>query len=73
MTTSPETRQKGPIEFDAWKLRLRKDCELQGKLAAYESLGDYALKLLWEDDIEPSVEGIVGKKQNAQSDSETPE
>ena len=57
------------IAFSAWKLLLRKDCESQGKLVAFESLGDYALQLLWEEGIDPSVEAIVrGLQQNSQAD-----
>lgn len=56
---------KHPMEFEDWKLRLRSDCEAQGKLLAFDSFGEYALRLLWEEGIEPSVKGIVGtNKQN---------
>jgi len=53
------------LAFSAWKLLLRNDCEARGKLVAFESLGDYALQLLWEEGIDPSVEAIVrGLQQN---------
>lgn len=71
MSPMPRTNDDGrahttaPMEFEAWKLRLSKDCEAQGKLTAFNSLGDYALRLLWEQGIDPSVDGIVGsRKQN---------
>lgn len=47
------------LPFDSWKLHLRKDCELQDKLPAFNALGDDVLRLLWETGIEPSVIGIV--------------
>jgi hypothetical protein len=48
-----------PPTFDAWKLQLRKDCELQDKLVAFDALGDYVLRLLWESGVTPSVDGIL--------------
>jgi hypothetical protein len=48
------------IAYDVWKLQLRKDCEVRGKLDAFDSLGEYALKLLWETGIDPTVAAIVG-------------
>ena len=46
--------------FDVWKLKLRRDCELQGKLFAFEAMGDPILRILWERGLNPSVEAIVG-------------
>ena len=46
------------MNFETWKSRLREDCEKDGKLAAFEALGDYVLKLLWKSGIEPSVRAI---------------
>lgn len=54
-----------PLPFDDWKLQLRKDCELEGKLFAFNAMGEYALKLLWEDDIDPSVKAIVGSVRSS--------
>ena len=48
-----------PLTYDVWKLYLRKDCELQGKLLAFDGIGVYALRLLWEDGIAPTVAAIV--------------
>jgi len=48
--------------FNTWKLRLRKDCEVQDKLVAFEALGDFVLRLLWENGVEPSVAGIMGTR-----------
>ena len=67
--TSEPTPLKPQLEFATWKLLLRKDCETQGKLLAFNSIGDYALKLLWEQGLDPSVAGIVGgSKQNSKLD-----
>ena len=52
--------QKGPnFSFDAWKLQLRKDCEHEGKLAAFDALGDYVLKLLWRSGVDPTCSAII--------------
>jgi hypothetical protein len=48
-----------PISFEAWKLQLRKDCELQDKLLAFQALGDYVLQVLWERGCDPSVQAII--------------
>jgi hypothetical protein len=47
------------LAFDAWKARLREDCMRQDKLLAYESIGDYVLTILWNQGIEPTVDGIA--------------
>ena len=56
---SLEQEKPAPLSYDLWKVQLRKDCELKGKLFAFDGLGEYALKLLWGDGIDPSVEAIV--------------
>ena len=47
------------LTFEEWKRLLRQDCERQAKLPAFDSLGDYCLTLLWDSDIEPSVQAII--------------
>jgi hypothetical protein len=47
------------LTYEAWKLRLQQDCQLQDKMLAYNSFGDDCLKLLWETGTEPSVQGII--------------
>jgi hypothetical protein len=47
------------ISFDAWKLLLRKDCELEERLIAFDALGDTVLQLLWERGLNPTVQAIV--------------
>jgi len=41
--------------FDAWKAKLKEDCALHGKLPIFYDLGDYSLRLFWEDGCEPSI------------------
>ena len=43
------------LPFDFWKLCLREDCVLQGKLLVFESFGDEYLKLVWESGALPCV------------------
>ena len=49
---------KARVAFDTWKALLRKDCELQGKLLAFDALGDYVLQLLWTRGLDPTVKAI---------------
>jgi hypothetical protein len=55
-----------PITFEIWKLQLRKDCEAQGKLF-FDAIGEYALSLLWEDGVDPSVRAVLGKPRRAKA------
>jgi len=55
------------LPYDDWKLQLRKDCELQGKLFAFDGIGEFTLKLLWKDGINPTVDGIIGNATRPQS------
>jgi hypothetical protein len=45
--------------YEIWKIELRKDCEMQDKLAAFDAMGKYVLKLRWETGAKPSVNEIV--------------
>jgi hypothetical protein len=56
------------LTFEIWKVQLRKDCEVQGKLLPFEAIGDDTLKLLWEVAIEPSVESLVKSAGTANID-----
>lgn len=47
------------VPFTLWKTRFRFDCELHGKLLAFDAMGDSILQLLWEVGLEPSVEGVI--------------
>ena len=50
---------KDRIPLDTWKALLRKDCEMQGKLIAFDALGDYVLQLLWTRGLDPTVKAII--------------
>jgi len=45
--------------FAVWKELLRIDCVKEDKLQAFDSLTDDVLRILYESDIEPTVESIV--------------
>ena len=45
--------------FDVWKQQLRKDCERQDKLRAFEGMGEYGLKMFWEFGVDPTLQAIL--------------
>lgn len=45
--------------FEDWKLALRQDCQKQGKMVAFDAMGERALKLWWETGIEPTVNALI--------------
>jgi hypothetical protein len=47
------------LSFDEWKSCLRDDCVKDGKLLAFDTLGDYVLKILWDAELEPTVKAIT--------------
>ena len=49
----------GSVSFEKWKELLLKDCIVQDKERAFGGLGEYALRFLYEDGLEPTVEAIV--------------
>jgi hypothetical protein len=53
--------------FEKWKESLRQDCIAQDRLAAFNSVGEYVLRILYENGLEPTVsaiatDGMNGKK-----------
>lgn len=58
-----------PVSFEVWKLQLRKECELQGRLLAFDNMGDYALRLLWENGLDPTIEAIAASIKNPTNES----
>ena len=54
---------QAPLSYDIWRVTLRKDCELQGKLPNFENMSEYVLRLLWKDGIDPTVEAVAGSSQ----------
>jgi hypothetical protein len=58
--------------FEEWKSALKKDCERHDKLAVFDALGDYVLKLLWQGGVQPTVRAIGdGSRQMEDSENET--
>lgn len=47
------------LPFGVWKMQLRKDCEAQDKLLAFNALGDSVLVTLWQSGIAPNVKAIA--------------
>lgn len=54
------------LNFKDWKDGLRRDCELEDKLLAFNKLPDYALKVFWERGVKPTVQALI-------EDTEEPE
>lgn len=54
-------RNKPHLLFEVWKNRLRRDCELQNKLTGFNAIGDYVLRLIWQDGADPTIDAIVGR------------
>lgn len=50
---------KPEITFEVWKLLLRKDCEMQDKLFAFQALGDSVLEIFWQNGLKPTVEALL--------------
>jgi hypothetical protein len=67
MATEAQLPASVPMSFDAWKLLLRKDCELRDRLIAFDALGDTVLQLLWERGFDSCIQAIVdGAPQTTQ-------
>ena len=47
------------LNFNDWKNGLRRDCELEDKLLAFNNLPDYALKIFWERGVDPTVQALL--------------
>ncbi|MGE5110533.1 MAG: hypothetical protein ACM3JB_06740 [Acidobacteriaceae bacterium] len=60
-----------PSAFDVWKERLREDCARQDKLLAFNALGDFVLRVLWERGIAPNVEDIVSDAKDLTAPSQS--
>lgn len=58
--TFERTQGLPSLTYEAWKLQLRKNCEIEDKLLAFHSLGEYTLKVLWETGLAPTVQAIIG-------------
>ena len=47
------------LPFEVWKVCLHKDCEDHQRSREFDALGEYVLRLLWEQGLEPNVQAIV--------------
>lgn len=61
------------LTYEIWKVQLRKECENEGKMLAFDSLGEYTLKLLWQNGLDPNVWAIVESIDGQANLSPTPE
>ncbi|HKT87236.1 MAG TPA: hypothetical protein VJQ59_02285 [Candidatus Sulfotelmatobacter sp.] len=59
MTPEAKPPRRATTPFDVWKLQLRRDCERWDKIPAFNAMGDYVLKLLWERGLDPTVQAIL--------------
>jgi hypothetical protein len=55
------------VPLDVWTWQLRKDCERQDKLIAFNALGDFVITLLWERGLDPTVNAIVDSTRYIES------
>ena len=47
------------ISFQLWKELFRKSCVGQGKLLAFEAMGEGVLRSLWRSGLDPNVNAVV--------------
>ena len=57
------------LQFEVWKACLRKDCEDNHKVREFDGLGEFVLRLLWQNGLEPSVKAIVDDGESIEKDS----
>ena len=50
---------KTNTSFPAWKLKFREDCDLYGKRATFDVMGDFVMRLLWKNGVDPTVRAVV--------------
>jgi len=61
-----EQKQAPPLlTYEVWKIQFRKDCEIEDKLFAFDSFGEFTLKLLWENGFAPTVRSIAGDSDDS--------
>ena len=55
-----DQRQAAPLlTYEEWRIQFRKDCENEGKLLAFDALGETALKLLWGNGLARMYEPLL--------------
>jgi hypothetical protein len=64
-TSGKESAMPSRMNFLTWKARLQDDCTKNGKMLAFNSLGDLTLKVLWESNLDPTVESIGNGNRHA--------
>jgi hypothetical protein len=52
-------------QFETWKTQLRENCAREGKLPAFNTLGDFVLLLLFERGVQPTPQAVVEDVENA--------
>jgi hypothetical protein len=57
LMTAPSSN--ATLSFEAWKDYLCRDCISNEKIEAYNCLGDFILKLLYDSGVAPTVDAIV--------------
>jgi hypothetical protein len=56
---APGDPMEDVLQFDAWKAALRKSCELQDKLAGFNSLDENILWVFFNRGCMPTPEAII--------------
>jgi hypothetical protein len=70
MTTDGKEASKPAIPFEVWRSHLRKDCESQDKLLAFQALGDSVLQIFWQRGIEPTVKALLDGNSERSTDGQ---
>lgn len=55
------------LSFEQWKYCLLDECRKSGKMMAFNAIGDYVLRVLWESNLEPTVEAITSDGDRSSS------
>lgn len=56
------------LNFEVWKACLRENCARHDKLLAFNKLGEYCLRILWEGGVDPLVHAIVEDGKSAMAE-----
>jgi|307.fasta_scaffold199465_2 hypothetical protein len=55
------------LNFKDWKNGLRRDCELEDKLLAFNSLPEDALQVFWERGVAPTVQALIDDTEQTET------
>lgn len=50
------------LPFELWRERLRADCVARDRMVAFNAMGDYVLRVLWNSGLEPTCEAIEAQE-----------